>query len=156
MPMELTMFLRLKNYIQVALREKELQKSIPYIIYDQETEAVVGSTRFENMDSQNKTLHVGWTWISPAVQGTGLNHHMKYLMLKHAFETLNFEKVEFRIDERNIKSRKAVEKLGARLEGVLRKNVIVKNGFRRSTCCYGMLSEEWPTLKTRNFKGIEF
>lgn len=147
---------KLKNYMQVALNEKENHKSIPYVIYDKETETVVGSTRFGNIDLKNKTLHIGWTWISPALQGTGFNHHMKFLMLRHAFETLRFEKVEFRIDERNIVSRKAVEKLGASLEGILRKNMIVKNGFRRSTCCYGMLSEEWPELKTSNFKGIEF
>ena len=68
-------------------------------------------------------------------------------MLRYAFETLKFEKVEFRIDERNIASRKAVEKLGATLEGTLRKNVVVKNGFRRNSCCYGILLDEWPTLK---------
>jgi RimJ/RimL family protein N-acetyltransferase len=147
---------KLKEYIRVALKEKELQISIPYIIYDQETKVVVGSTRFGKIDSKNRTLHIGWTWISPTVQGTGFNHHMKFLMLKYAFETLKFDKVEFRIDERNIISRKAVEKLGARLEGTLRKNMIVKNGFRRSTCCYGILSEEWPGLKTTNFNGIEF
>ena len=83
--------------------------------------------------------------------GPGFNHQMKLLMLTYAFETLLFEKVEFRLDERNIASRKAVEKLGASLEGILRKNKVVKNGFRRSSCCYGILKEEWPELKRTRF-----
>ena len=68
--------------------------------------------------------------------------------------TLNFEKVEFRIDERNIRSRKAVEKLGATLEGILRKNVYLNNGFKRNTCCYGMLKEEWEGIKKTVFSGF--
>ncbi|MFD0797416.1 GNAT family N-acetyltransferase [Maribacter chungangensis] len=146
---------KLKDYLHVALKEAQHQKSIPYLIYDRSTNTVVGCTRFGNMDFKNKTLHIGWTWISPLVQGTGLNHQMKFLMLAHAFETLQFYKVEFRIDERNIASRKAVEKLGARLEGILRQNLIVKNGFRRSSCCYGILKEEWAVLKASKFKGLD-
>jgi RimJ/RimL family protein N-acetyltransferase len=146
---------KLKNYIKVAMDEAAGHKSIPFVIYNLETNEVVGCTRFGNIDKVNKVLHIGWTWISPVVQGTGLNHQMKFLMLTHAFETLKFKKVEFRIDERNIVSRRAVEKLGAYLEGILRENMIVKNGFRRSSCCYGILSEEWPALKTTKFKALD-
>ena len=96
-------------------------------------------------------MHIGWTWIGHKFQGTGLNVNMKFLMLQYAFETLEFEKVEFRIDERNKKSRRAVEKLGAKLEGILRKDKLMKDGFRRSTCCYGILKEEWPTLRSTIF-----
>ncbi len=83
-----------------------------------------------------------------------MNKNIKYLMLAYAFEKLKFEKVEFRIDERNIKSRKAVEKIGAVLEGMLRKDTLMKDGFKRSTCCYGILLEEWPTLKQTVFKDL--
>jgi RimJ/RimL family protein N-acetyltransferase len=150
-PSDVSTIEKLKNYIHVALKEATLQKSVPFIIYNQANNEVVGCTRFGNIDDGNKVLHIGWTWISPAVRGTGFNHQMKFLMLTHAFETLLFEKVEFRIDERNIASRKAVEKLGASHEGILRKNKIVKNGFRRSSCCYGILREEWPVLKRIKF-----
>ena len=88
-------------------------------------------------------LHIGATWIGSAFHGTGLNRAMKILMLQHAFVEMGFEKVEFRIDERNTPSRKAVEKFGARLEGILRKNVYLDDGFKRNTCCYGLLKEEW-------------
>ena len=77
---------------------------------------------------------------------------MKFLMLQYAFETLKFEKVEFRIDERNKKSRKAVDKLSATLEGILRQDTVMSDGFRRSTCCYGILKSEWPTIKSNTFK----
>ena len=146
---------KLKNYIQIALKEASVKKSLPFIIYDKVANTVVGCTRFGHIDNNNKVLHIGWTWISPATRGTGFNHQMKFLMLKHAFETIKFEKVEFRIDQRNVASRKAVEKLGAKLEGILRKNIIVKDGFKRSSCCYGILIEEWPRLKKTNFNGLD-
>lgn len=145
---------KLQTYVEKALEEQASEQSIPFIVRDRHTNSVVGCTRFGNIDIKNKTLHIGWTWIAHQARGTGLNHHMKFLMLTHAFETLGFEKVEFRIDERNLVSRKAVEKLGARLEGILRNDKIVKNGFRRSSCCYGILSEEWPRLKETCFKDI--
>ncbi len=146
---------KLKAYIKTALEEAAIGIAIPFVIHNKETNEVVGCTRFGHIDSKNKVLHIGWTWISMKMRGTGFNHEMKYLMLNHAFNTLEFEKVEFRIDERNRASRKAVEKLGATLEGILRKNMIVKDEFRRSTCCYGILREEWPYLKASKFQNLK-
>ena len=143
---------KLENYIETALTEAKQEKSIPFTIYNRKTNECVGSTRFGNIDQKNMVLHIGWTWISPATRGTGFNHQMKFLMLSYAFEKMGFEKVEFRIDERNMRSRKAVEKLGASLEGILRKNVITKSDFRRSSCCYGILKEEWADIKQVKFK----
>ncbi len=140
---------KLKAYVQLAVNGYAEKTIIPFIIYDKQFEAYAGSTRFGLIDWKNKVLHIGWTWIGHDFQGTGLNANMKFLMLQYAFETLDFEKVEFRIDERNTKSRKAVEKLGATLEGILRKNTVMRDGFRRSTCCYGILKEEWSDLKTK-------
>ena len=100
-------------------------------------------------------LHIGSTWIGREFQGSGLNSNMKFLMLNHAFNAMGFEKVEFRIDERNMQSRKAVEKLGGKLEGILRKNVYLLDGFKRNTCCYGILKEEWNDIKATHFKGFQ-
>tara|TARA_B100000809_G_C14909912_1_gene449421 strand:- start:45 stop:611 length:567 start_codon:yes stop_codon:yes gene_type:complete len=141
----------LKDYVKVAEDGFKDKTSIPFIIYDKQKQQYAGSTRFGIINWENKVLHIGWTWIGHKFQGTGLNTHMKYVMLQYTFETLDFEKIEFRIDERNQKSRKAVEKLGATLEGVLRKDTIMKDGFRRSTCCYGILKEEWQTIKKTIF-----
>ncbi|WP_276166550.1 GNAT family N-acetyltransferase [Zobellia alginiliquefaciens] len=143
---------KLKAYLMTALNEAQQGKAIPFAIYNTSTNACVGSTRFGHIDHKNKVLHIGWTWIAPAVRGTGFNHQMKFLMLSHAFEKMGFEKVEFRIDERNIRSRKAVEKLGASLEGTLRKNIITKDNFRRNSCCYGILKQEWAGIKQTKFK----
>src|SRR5690606_25704341 len=102
---------KLKDYIQTALQEHENGKSIPYIIYDKSKSSFIGSTRFGNIDKKNKVVHIGWTWISTDAQGTGINKEVKSLMLNHVFKSMHYEKVEFRIDERNLRSRKAVEKL---------------------------------------------
>lgn len=138
---------KLKAYVQLAVDGYYHKSIIPFLIYDKEKQAYAGSTRFGLINHKNKTLHIGWTWIGHNFQGTGLNANMKFLMLQYAFETLAFEKVEFRIDERNNKSRRAVEKLGATLEGILRKDTVMNDGFRRSTCCYGILREEWVSGK---------
>ncbi|MEM5566849.1 GNAT family protein [Psychroserpens sp. AS72] len=142
----------LKDYVKVAIAGYVDKTTIPFIIYNKVKQQYAGSTRFGLINWKNKVLHIGWTWIGHEFQGTGLNKQMKFLMLQYAFETLEFEKVEFRIDERNQKSRKAVEKLGATLEGILRKDTVMNDGFRRSTCCYGILKEEWPTIKLTIFK----
>jgi len=139
----------LKSFVQTAVDHYYHRTAIPFIVFDKEKQAYAGCTRFMNINWEHKVLEIGSTWIGREFQGTGLNANMKFLMLKYAFETLNFEKVEFRIDERNLRSRKAVEKLGATLEGILRKNVYLKDGYKRNTCCYGILREEWETMRKK-------
>jgi len=145
----------LKDYVQTAVDHYYHRAAIPFIIYDKKKQAYAGCTRFMNIDWDNKVLEIGSTWIGREFQGTGLNAQMKFLMLQYALETLKFEKVEFRIDERNIRSRKAVEKLGATLEGILRKNVYLKDGFKRNTCCYGILKEEWEAIRENVFNRVK-
>lgn len=144
----------LTAYINSALELKQKQLAIPFAIYHKKDHCYIGSTRFGHIDTTNEVLHIGWTWISRAYQGTGINSQIKFLMLQHAFESLSFEKVSFRIDERNIRSRKAVEKIGGTLEGILRSNVVLPDGFRRNTCCYGILKSEWPNIKEGIFKSL--
>ncbi|TLP77585.1 GNAT family N-acetyltransferase [Maribacter sp. ACAM166] len=139
----------LKEYVETALKQVDDGTSISFIIYDKLQKAYAGSTRYMNMNHKNKVLHIGSTWIGREFHGTGLNDQVKLLMLDYAFGAMDFEKVEFRIDERNSKSRKAVEKLGCTLEGILRKDVYLLNGFKRNTCCYGLLREEWRNVTTR-------
>ena len=141
-PSDIATLAALNAYISSALKHLEELSAIPFIIFDKQMGTYAGSTRFMNIAWANKVLHIGSTWIGREFQGTGLNTEVKNLMLSYAFTDLNFEKVEFRVDERNIRSRKAVEKLGARLEGILRKNVYLLDGFKRNTCCYGILKEE--------------
>ncbi len=135
----------LKNYVETALEEKNRKTSIPFLIYDKANKQYAGSTRYMNINWKNKVLEIGSTWIGREFQGSGLNTEMKHLMINHAFDKMGFEKIEFRIDERNVRSRKAVEKLGGVLEGTLRSNVYLLDGFKRNTCCYGLLKAEWST-----------
>ena len=145
---------KLRDYVQLAVDGYYHKIVIPFIVFDKTTQTYAGSTRFGLINWKNKLLHIGWTWIGHEFQGTGLNVNMKFLMLQYAFETLEFEKVEFRVDDRNNKSRRAVEKLGATLEGILRKDVPMKDGYRRNTCCYGILKEEWPGIKAELLKVV--
>ncbi|MEN8788710.1 MAG: GNAT family protein [Flavobacteriaceae bacterium] len=135
----------LRDYIAKALSDQADGNAIPFAIFDKRTKVYAGCTRYMNIDRINKVAEIGSTWIGRAFHGTGLNTAMKHLMLNHAFDELGFEKVEFRIDERNMRSRKAVEKLGAVLEGVLRENVYLLDGYKRNTCCYGILKKEWES-----------
>ena len=144
----------LKSYIEIALEEYKIGKSMPFAIYDKDAGAYAGSSRYMNIDRINKVLEIGSTWIGNAFQGTGLNRHIKVLMLDYAYNTMGFEKVEFRIDERNVRSRKAVEKLGAKLEGILRNNVYLMDGYKRNTCCYGILREEWQEKREEIVRSI--
>ncbi|UCD62198.1 MAG: GNAT family N-acetyltransferase [Flavobacteriaceae bacterium] len=136
----------LRSYVETALDQQEKNSSLPFIIYDKKVGAYAGCTRYMNIDFTNKVLEIGATWIGKSFQGTGLNSEMKHLLINHAFNKLGFEKITFRIDERNMQSRKAVEKLGAVLEGILRKNVYLLNGFKRNTCVYGILKNEWDKM----------
>ncbi len=144
----------LKAYVQTAIDGYYQKTIIPFLVFDKKTNTYAGCTRFGLINWKNKVLHIGWTWIGKEFQGTGLNKNMKFLMLQYAFETLKFDKVEFRVDERNIASRKAVEKIGGTLEGILRKDTLMLDGFKRSTCCYGILKEEWDGAKNSVFVGF--
>jgi len=136
-----------KDYVTTALQQKAQQTSIPFIVYDKLKNAYAGTTRFMHINPKHSVLHIGATWIGTEFHGSGLNENMKFLMLNCAFDEMGFEKVEFRIDERNQKSRRAVEKLGGVLEGTLRKDVLLADGYKRNTCCYGILKDEWAINK---------
>lgn len=132
-------------YMSRALNDAAAGLCIPFLIFDREAGQEAGSTRFMKIDRANKVVEIGATWIGSQFQGTGLNSAVKDLMLREAFGPMGFEKVVFRIDERNMRSRRAVEKLGASLEGILRRDVYLDSGFKRNTCVYGLLREEWPS-----------
>jgi len=144
----------LKEYVQTAVDYYYHKTAIPFIVFDKKTRCYAGSTRFMNISWNNKVAEIGSTWIGKEFQATGLNKNMKFLMLQYAFEILEMDRIEFRIDERNIRSRKAVEKLGATYEGLLRKNILMLDGFKRSTCSYSILKEEWPNIKNSIFKDL--
>lgn len=120
---------------------------VPFSIIDQTTGQVVGMTTYMNIDSTNKRLEVGSTWYAKSVQRSALNTECKILLLTHAFEALGSIAVEFRTHFMNHQSRTAIERLGAKFDGVLRRHSILSNGTVRDTAIYSIIPSEWPSVK---------
>lgn len=109
---------------------------------------LAGMTTYMNIDAANRRLEIGSTWYRQSVQRTALNTECKLMLLTHAFEALNCIAVEFRTHFFNHQSRKGIERLGAKLDGVLRSHQLAGNGSLRDTCIYSIIASEWPTVKT--------
>lgn len=138
--------------MEIAINNYYHENALAFIVFDKQEDTYAGTTRFTNISWKNKVLEIGSTWIGREFQGTGLNKNMKFLMLQYAFETLNFDKVAFHVNERNIRSRKSVEKIGSKLGDVLRKDTLMLDGFKRNTCYYGILKEQWKEIRLKILK----
>lgn len=139
----------MKRLVEEALAAKERGEAFPFVIIDKTTEKVVGSSRFLNISPSNRTLEIGWTWYSPEVWRTRMNTECKYLLLRHCFEVLSTIRVEFKTDSRNLRSQRAIERLGAVKEGVRRNHRILPDGYIRDSVYYSVISQEWETVKAR-------
>jgi len=111
--------------------------------------AVIGSTRFWKIDRQNRKLEIGHTWIGASWQRSFVNTEAKYLMLCHAFEALDCVRVQFTTDENNQKSRAAILRLGAKLEGIVRHERIMPDGRKRNSARFSIIDDEWPEVQRR-------
>ena len=127
----------------------EAPASLPFAMVLAETGEPVGATGFLEIRERHRSLEIGRTWIGKAWQGTQVNPESKYLLLRHAFETLGALRVQFKTDSNNVHSQRAIEKLGALREGVLRNYQIRSNGLPRHTVMYSIIAEEWPAVKAR-------
>lgn len=136
-------------YMDEAFADVARGTALPFVTIDKPSETVVGSTRFANIDSGNRRVEIGWTWISPPFQRSYVNSEAKYLMLRHAFEVWDCVRVELKTDVLNEQSRNAMIRLGAIEEGVLRRHVITYSGRFRDTIYYSILDHEWPAVRAR-------
>jgi RimJ/RimL family protein N-acetyltransferase len=135
----------LSKYLQDLLKK---QKSIlPFIIIHKQSNKIVGTTRYLNIDYDNYHLEIGHTWIARSYRRTATNTESKLLMLEYAFEKINCIAVEIRTDILNKISRKAIERLGAIQDGILRNHKIMRYGRIRDTVCYSIIQSEWPQVK---------
>lgn len=139
----------LQLYIEKAIADRERGSAIIFTIIDAKTGNVAGCTRLAEISWKDERGQIGWTWIGKNYQGTGLNAAMKYEILKYGFETLGLNRIELKGDERNLQSRRAMEKIGAKYEGTLREHMKIKDGFIRNTVFYSILKSEWPEVKKR-------
>jgi N-acetyltransferase len=136
-------------YVQKALELQEAGLALPFATVVNDGNRVIGSTRFMNIDAAHHRVEIGTTWIAKSWQRTFVNTHAKYLMLRHAFEQLGCNAVELRTHRLNDQSRAAIERLGAKFDGILRQHMIMPDGHIRDTAVYSIVREEWPEVKAR-------
>src|SRR5438876_1037146 len=136
-------------YIETALGEQERGESLPFAIAEKTTGRAIGSTRYGNIDRTHHRVEIGWTWVAREWQRTAVNTEAKYLLLKHAFETLGCKRVELKTDALNARSRAAILRIGAREEGIFRNHMITANGRIRHTVYFSIIDSEWPAAKAR-------
>jgi N-acetyltransferase len=133
--------------IDRRLSQQAAGLALPFAIIDNATGRAVGMTNYLNVDTVNRRVEIGATWYRKSMQRTSLNTHAKLLLLGHAFESLNCIAVEFRTHFFNHQSRRAIERLGAKLDGILRSHQLAANGTLRDTCVYSIIASEWPTVR---------
>ncbi|MCP3104730.1 GNAT family N-acetyltransferase [Myxococcus sp. K15C18031901] len=138
-----------ESYIRAALRGAEAGVERPFVILGQKTGEALGSTRYMDIQREHRTLEVGSTWLARRAWRTVVNTECKYLLFRHAFESLGVMRVQLKTDRRNTRSRAAIERVGARFEGILRHHMLVRGGQVRDSAYYGVIDTEWPEVKAR-------
>src|SRR5579864_3804800 len=139
----------MRAYIETALEEQARGVSLPFAIIEKASGRAIGSTRYGNIDRMHRRVEIGWTWVAREWQRTPINAEAKYLLLRHAFETLGCIRVELKTDSLNEKSRAAILRIGAREEGIFRNHMITASGRIRHTVYFSIVDNEWPIVKAR-------
>ena len=134
-----------RKYIASSLLSREQKTAYPFVVYDKKLKAFAGSTRFYDIQINNASLQLGYTWYGTKFQGSGLNKNCKFLLLQFAFETIGMERVEFRADKNNQRSIAAMKSIGCTVEGILRSNVPIADGGRRDSIVLSILKKEWES-----------
>lgn len=140
---------QLGKWVAELLELQAQGTDLPFAVIYQASGNPIGCTRYLNIDMPNRSLEIGGTWYGLEYQGTSVNTECKYLLLRHAFETLACVRVWFKTDGRNVRSQRAIERLGAVKEGVLRNHMILPDGFIRDSVVYSLLPNEWPLVKVK-------
>ena len=139
----------MRKYVDTALEWQRAGACVPFVIVDNESGAVIGSTRFENYDAAGRRVEIGWSWLNPRWWRTPINTEAKYLMLRHAFGQWRLVRVEFKTWVKNQRSRDAILRLGATEEGILRRRMVQPDGSFRDAVFYSIVDDEWPDVKQR-------
>ncbi|WP_215225531.1 GNAT family N-acetyltransferase [Echinicola shivajiensis] len=140
------------QYISQAIAQKEAKTALPFVIIEQSSNKIIGSTRFCNAEAAHRRLEIGYTWYAKSHQRTGINAECKYLLLQYAFETLNCIAVQFKTDWFNVNSRNAIARLGAKQDGILRNDRLNADGTYRDTVVFSIIAQEWHGVK----KSLEY
>ncbi|PEX83831.1 GNAT family N-acetyltransferase [Bacillus cereus] len=145
----------MQQYVQKAIKGYGRGTQIPFGVVDQQTNKIVGSTRLYNISVEDKTVELGQTWYHPSVQRTSINTECKYMLLQYAFEKLHMLRVQIKTDVRNEKAQRAIERLGAVKEGVLRNERRLPSGHVRDAVVYSIIASEWPVVKACLLEKLE-
>lgn len=135
------------KYVNTALQAKEIGTEIPFVILDSTTNQIIGATKLMDIHQSHKRGEIGFTWLTPSYWRTAVNTNCKYLLLTYCFEVLGWQRVQIKTDHENIRSQKAIERIGATKEGVLRHHMIRKDGSTRHTVMYSVTCDEWSEVK---------
>lgn len=138
---------QMAGIVDSLLAQRERDGILPFVVRRQSDGRIVGATRYMNVDAANRRLEIGGTWYAASTQRSGLNTECKWLLLQHAFEQLDCIAVELRTHVLNQRSRRAIERIGARLDGILRHHMIMPGGTVRDTALYSITNDDWPTVK---------
>lgn len=140
---------QMHDWVLDMLERQEEGADLPLAVIYLGNGQAIGATRYLNISPENRCVEIGGTWYGVDYQGTGVNAEAKYLLLKQAFEVWGCMRVQLKTDRRNQRSQRAIERLGAVKEGVLRKHMIQSNGFVRDSVMYSIIDSEWSSVKTR-------
>jgi N-acetyltransferase len=139
----------MRAWVDDMLARQARGTDLPFAVIHLASGRAIGATRYMDIQPAHRGLEIGGTWYGRAYQRTAVNTEAKYLLLGHAFERLGCIRVQLKTDQRNERSQRAIERLGARREGVLRHNMIMPDGHRRDSVYFSILAEEWPEVKAR-------
>jgi len=134
-------------WLETALTSQSEQTASPFVVRENFSGDIVGTTRYCNVETKHKRLEIGYTWYAKRVQRSAVNTECKLLLLRHAFEQLQCHAVEFRTDWLNQNSQRAIERLGAKRDGILRNHMVLPNGRIRDTVIYSILNSEWSGVQ---------
>ncbi len=146
---DLTVAENMAAWVREILSRKAASTDQPFVVIHKESGKIAGATRYMEIRPAHRGLEIGGTWYNPAYQRTPVNTESKYLLLRHAFEALGCIRVQFKADSRNERSLKAIERLGATREGLLRNHMILEGGLIRHSVYFSILDSEWPSVKAR-------
>lgn len=149
-PRQLSTGSDMHDYVASALAGQREGRCVPFVIVDVATSAVIGSTRLMDLAINHRRLEIGASWLAPSHQGTGANIEAKLLLLAHAFEALNVQKVVLKTEAANVQSRRAIEALGAMAEGTFRRHFLAEGGRPRDMVFYAIFVEDWPRIAIHN------
>ncbi|MCB0535192.1 MAG: GNAT family N-acetyltransferase [Lewinellaceae bacterium] len=138
---------RLRSALNDGLLEWQKGTQFPFVIVEKSSNRLIGSTRLLELQQVHRKLEIGWTWLHPDYWGTAINLECKLLLLTFCFETLGATRVQLRTDENNLRSWKAIEKIGARFEGILRHDLIRDDGSHRNSAYFSIIEPEWKQVK---------